>query len=128
MLNLVALVTGWGLPAKLAKPLLIGAGVLLLIIAVFAAVKIHDHRIISNHDANQRAATTIADRKTMRASPTNPPNSTGARTMVKRTLIAGLLFSAVSGCNNPPAPQSASHPPATDLTCQAKLRRSPTNR
>jgi hypothetical protein len=63
MLNLVALVTGWGLPAKLAKPLLIGAGVLLLIIAVFAAVKIHDHRIISNHDANQRAATTIADRK-----------------------------------------------------------------
>jgi hypothetical protein len=40
--------------------------------------------------------------------------------MVKRTLIAGLLFSAVSGCNNPPAPQSASHPPATDMTCQAE--------
>ena len=37
--------------------------------------------------------------------------------MLKRTLIAGLLFSAASGCNNPPAPQSASHPPAADLVC-----------
>lgn len=37
--------------------------------------------------------------------------------MLRRTLIAGLLFSVVSGCNNLPAPQSASHPPATDLTC-----------
>jgi hypothetical protein len=40
--------------------------------------------------------------------------------MLPRTLIAGLLFSAVSACNNPPAPQSASHPPAVDLTCQAE--------
>lgn len=37
--------------------------------------------------------------------------------MLKRILIAGLLFSAASGCNNPPAPQSASHPPAADLVC-----------
>ena len=32
-------------------------------------------------------------------------------------VIAALLGSAVSGCNNPPAPQAASHPPALDLTC-----------
>jgi hypothetical protein len=40
--------------------------------------------------------------------------------MVRLTLIAGLAFSAVSGCNNAPAPQSSSSPPAVDLTCPAE--------
>ena len=37
--------------------------------------------------------------------------------MLKQTLIAGLLFSAACVPNKLPAPQVASHPPATDLTC-----------
>jgi hypothetical protein len=59
----IALLIGWGVPAKLAKPLLIGVGILLLIGAIFAAVKIHDHRVIKQHEAQQQAANAIADRK-----------------------------------------------------------------
>jgi hypothetical protein len=40
--------------------------------------------------------------------------------MRNRITIAALLALAASACNNPPAPQSASHPPALDLTCQAE--------
>lgn len=40
--------------------------------------------------------------------------------MLKRTLIAALLFSGASGCNKPPAPATASSPPAIDLTCPAE--------
>ena len=40
--------------------------------------------------------------------------------MPRLTMIAALLGLGVSGCNKPPAPQSASHPPAQDLVCQAE--------
>jgi hypothetical protein len=36
------------------------------------------------------------------------------------TMIAASLVFAVSGCNNPPAPQTVSHPSAQDLTCKAE--------
>lgn len=63
MLNLVALVTGWGVPARLAKPLLIGVGVLLFVLAAFAVVKIHDHRVVANHEAQiQKRAAPATDR------------------------------------------------------------------
>jgi hypothetical protein len=62
-MNLVAMLIGWGVPARLAKPLLYGVGALLLILAIFAAVKIHDHRVIAQHQASQDAANAKADRK-----------------------------------------------------------------
>ena len=37
--------------------------------------------------------------------------------MLRPIMIAALLGLGVSGCNRPPAPQAASHPPALDLTC-----------
>jgi hypothetical protein len=40
--------------------------------------------------------------------------------MLRLTTTAALLALAASGCNKPPAPQSASHPPALDLVCQAE--------
>jgi hypothetical protein len=40
--------------------------------------------------------------------------------MQKPTMIAALLALGVSGCNRPPAPQSASHPVALDLVCLAE--------
>lgn len=40
--------------------------------------------------------------------------------MLKRTMIAALLALGASACNKPPAPQSASHPPALDLVCLAE--------
>lgn len=62
---LITMVEGWLGPrfSKLAKPLLIGVGVLLLIGLAFAAVKIHDHRVVATHDAKQEAATAKADRQ-----------------------------------------------------------------
>ena len=62
-MNIIAMLIGWGVPAKLAKPLLIGVGALLLCLAIFAAVKIHDHGVIATHDAKQEAATAKADRQ-----------------------------------------------------------------
>jgi hypothetical protein len=62
-MNLVAMLIGWGVPAKFAKPLLIAVGVLLLLGAIFAAVKLHDRRVIDTHEAKQEAATAKADRK-----------------------------------------------------------------
>jgi hypothetical protein len=71
-MNLVALLVGWGVPAKLAKPLLIGLGILLFIGAIFAAVKIHDHRVVAQHEAQiqQRAAPATDQAATERANDT----------------------------------------------------------
>jgi heme exporter protein D len=62
-MNLVAMLVGWGVPAKLAKPLLYAVGALLLLLAVFAAVKLHDRRVIAQHQAQQDASNAKADRK-----------------------------------------------------------------
>lgn len=44
-MNLIALITGWGVPAKLAKPLLIGVGVLLLVGSVCLSLHLYgQHR------------------------------------------------------------------------------------
>jgi hypothetical protein len=59
--SLIGLLVGWGVPQKLAKPLLIGIGTLLLILAIFAAVKMHDHRVIKQHE--QKAALQQAQRE-----------------------------------------------------------------
>jgi hypothetical protein len=47
---------------KFAKAAVIGTGIILLLLAAFAAVKIHDHGVIANHEAKQDAATAKADR------------------------------------------------------------------
>ena len=62
---LVSLVEGWLGPrfAKLAKPLLIGVGAVLLCLAMFAAVKIHDHRVVKAHDAQIEVKTLQAQRQ-----------------------------------------------------------------
>jgi Skp family chaperone for outer membrane proteins len=49
-MSLVALLVGWGVPARFAKPLLIVGGIALLLLAAFAAVKIHDHTVIKQHE------------------------------------------------------------------------------
>lgn len=43
-----------GIPEPLRKAAVIAAGVVLLLIAIFAVVKIHDHRVIANHDLKQQ--------------------------------------------------------------------------
>lgn len=52
-----------GVPARFAKAAIIGTAVILLGLAILAAVKIHDHRVIATHEAKQEAATAKADRK-----------------------------------------------------------------
>jgi threonine dehydrogenase-like Zn-dependent dehydrogenase len=59
---LLSLALKLGVPARFGKAAVIGAGIILLLIAAFAAVKIHDHRVIATHDAKQDAATAKADR------------------------------------------------------------------
>lgn len=60
---LLNLVGGLGIPSQFRKAFVIGMGVLLLLLAIFAAVKIHDHRVIKQHQAAQDAANAKADRK-----------------------------------------------------------------
>lgn len=48
---------------RFAKAAVIGSGVVLLLLAIFAAVKLHDHRVIREHQAQQEAANAKADRK-----------------------------------------------------------------
>jgi 3-hydroxyacyl-CoA dehydrogenase len=54
---LVGLALQLGIPQRFAKFAVIGAGVVLLLLAIFAAVKIHDHRVVAQHEAKieQRA-------------------------------------------------------------------------
>lgn len=72
MLTLIEFVTGLGVPAKLAKPVIFGVGILLLLLAIFAMVKIHDHRVIQNHEAQiqKRAAPATNQAATERANDT----------------------------------------------------------
>jgi hypothetical protein len=60
---LLSLATGIGIPPRFAKYAVIAAGAVLLLLAMFAAVKIHDHRVIAQHQAQQDAANAKADRK-----------------------------------------------------------------
>jgi hypothetical protein len=60
---LLALAARAGIPPQFRKAALIGTGILLLILAAFIAVKIHDRRVIKAHQAAQEAATAKADRK-----------------------------------------------------------------
>lgn len=60
---LLSLATGIGIPQRFAKAAVIATGIVLLLLAVFAAVKIHDHRVIAQHEAKQDAANAKADRK-----------------------------------------------------------------
>jgi hypothetical protein len=60
---LLKLAAGIGIPEPFRKAAVIGVGVLLLIITIFAAVKIHDHRVVAAHEAKQDAANAKADRK-----------------------------------------------------------------
>ena len=62
-MNPIALLIGWGVPAKLAKPLLYALGIGLLLLAFAAAVKLHDRRVVQAHEAQQEIATAKADRK-----------------------------------------------------------------
>jgi threonine dehydrogenase-like Zn-dependent dehydrogenase len=48
---LLKLAAGIGIPARFQKAAIIGAGVVFLLLAIFAAVKIHDHRVIAAHEA-----------------------------------------------------------------------------
>lgn len=60
---LLSLATGIGIPPRFAKAAVIAAGAILLGLAILAAVKIHDHRVIAAHDAKQDASNARADRK-----------------------------------------------------------------
>jgi 3-hydroxyacyl-CoA dehydrogenase len=60
---LLSLAGKLGIPEPLRKAAVIGTGILLLILAAFIAVKIHDHRVIKAHQAAQDAANAKADRK-----------------------------------------------------------------
>jgi hypothetical protein len=62
-MNIIATLIGWGVPARFAKPLLYGVGAVLLCLVIWGAVKIHDHRVIATHEAQQEAATAKADRQ-----------------------------------------------------------------
>lgn len=62
MMFLIGLALKLGIPPRFAKYAVIAAGVVLLGLAILAAVKIHDHGVIANHDAKQDAATAKADR------------------------------------------------------------------
>jgi len=62
-MNLIAMVIGWGVPAKFAKPFLAIMGVALLAILFFGGKALYDHSVIAKHDAKVEASQAKADRK-----------------------------------------------------------------
>jgi uncharacterized membrane protein YccC len=60
---LISLAAKLGIPPQFRKAAVIGAGAVLLVLAIFAAVKIHDHGVIATHEAKQDAANAKADRQ-----------------------------------------------------------------
>lgn len=63
MIWLIGLAAKLGVPPQFRKAAVIGAGIVLLGLAIFAAVKLHDRRVIATHEAKQDAANAKADRK-----------------------------------------------------------------
>lgn len=60
---LISLVTGLGVPPRLAKPVLAVAGALLLGLALWGAVKLHDRRVIRDHQVQiERRAQPATDK------------------------------------------------------------------
>ena len=63
MTGLISLLVGWGVPAKLAKPVLAVLGGLLILGALWGGKCAYDAHVVANHEAKQEAATAKADRK-----------------------------------------------------------------
>lgn len=61
--TLISLVTGLGVPARFAKPVLAVVAALALLAAFMGLKSCYDHKVIATHDAKQEAATAKADRK-----------------------------------------------------------------
>lgn len=59
---LISLVTGIGIPARFAKAALIALGCVLIALMAFAAIKLHDRRVVAAHEAGVAVATAKADR------------------------------------------------------------------
>jgi hypothetical protein len=66
------LAAGIGIPEQFRKAAVIAAGVVLLLLAVFAAVKMHDRRVVKDHEAaiQKRAAPATDKAATERANDT----------------------------------------------------------
>lgn len=62
-MNLVAMVIGWGVPEKFAKPFIAIMGVAMLAILFFGGKALYDHSVIAKHDAKVEASQAKADRK-----------------------------------------------------------------
>lgn len=106
------MIIGLGVPAKLAKPLLIGVGVLLLVGLAFAAVKIHDHRVVATHDAQIEVKTLQAQQKANDAA--SDQRSTDA---IKQAQNEQEAHSAIAA-----QPDQPISPTSLALSCQ-RLRR-----
>lgn len=63
MTGLVKFALGLGVPERFAKAAVIAALVTLGALATFAAVKLHDHRVISGHDTKRENTALKADQK-----------------------------------------------------------------
>lgn len=87
---LLSLAAGIGIPEQFRKAFVIGTAVVLLLLAMFAAVKIHDHRVIAEHQAQQDAANAKADRaadaKAAEQRRTDDARSTQEATQIKEAV------------------------------------------
>lgn len=63
MIWLIGLAAKLGIPEPFRKAAVIVTGIVLLSLVIFAAVKIHDRRVVATHEAKQDAANAKADRK-----------------------------------------------------------------
>ncbi len=63
MISLIAFAVRLGVPARFAKVAVIAALATMAWLAVIAAFKLHDRRVVADHDAKQAAETMRAERK-----------------------------------------------------------------
>lgn len=61
--TLISTMIGWGVPAKLVRPLLVLAAILLAIGLFFGAKALYDHSVIAKHDLKVEAQQAKDDKK-----------------------------------------------------------------
>ena len=111
-MTLISLLTGWGVPARFVKPLLVLVALLALAGLIWAGIAIHDRNVVKQHDATANAIV---------ISKTTPANDHAADQRATDTIAnARAAQEAYDAIHS--VPDAAPAAPSVRLNC-ARLRR-----
>lgn len=94
--SLVAIVMGWGVPAKLAKPFIVLLAIGAAVALFFGAKALYDHGVIAKHDLKVEAQQAKDDRKADTTAADQRLSDAERRTQEQKELENVLLTNATS--------------------------------